>query len=86
MFPHRNPDVFEAKTIVSAYSAAFRTLCARVNDFTFHYCEMSEREDLAKVTSTVECPHRAYEKQRAVHALNNLSDAVGEFHASCHGM
>ena len=47
---------------------------------------MSEREDLAKVTSTVECPHKAYEKQRAVHVLNNLSNALGEFHASTKSM
>lgn len=43
MLRHRNPVVFEAKTIVStAYSAEFRTLCAMVNDFTFQYLKTSE--------------------------------------------
>ena len=49
MLRHRNSDVFEAKTIVStAYSAEFRTLCARVNDFTFQYFECQNEKTWLK--------------------------------------
>ena len=85
MLRHNHPDIFESKTLVNtSYTPEFKTLCAKIHDFTFQYCDMSERGYLAKVTSTADCPHRAYENQRASHALCNLTNALREFSAALH--
>lgn len=83
MLRHNHPDIFESSTLVqTTYSRYFRSLCAKVHDYIFQYCDMSEKEDLTKVTSTLECPHRDYERWRAVHTLNNLKNALTQFHAT----
>jgi hypothetical protein len=71
---------FEAKCIVStSYSKEFRKLCAQLNDHIYQYCDMSEKEDLAKVTSSSGCIHNEYEKRRAAHCWKHLSNARDEF-------
>ena len=55
MLCHNHPDVFEAKCMVSTtYSKEFRKLCAQFNDYIYQYCDMSEKVDLANVTSTLD--------------------------------
>ena len=80
MLRHNHPDVFEAKCMVSTtYSKEFRKLCAQLNDYIYQYCDMSEKEDFANVTSDPGCLHNEYEKRRAAHCWKHLSNARDEF-------
>ena len=82
MLRHNHP-VFEAKCMVSTtYSKEFRKLCAQFNDYIYQYCDMSEKGDLANVTSHPGCPHNQYEKRRATHCWEHLSNARDEFETS----
>ncbi len=61
---HEYPDVFEMQT-ENEYSVAFRTFCARLQDSLYLYVDMSEEEDLKKMTNQTDCPFVCYEVAQA---------------------
>ena len=58
---HTYPDEFEVSAPESKYSYAFRVCCTQIHDRLFHYRDMSEDEDMKKVTNTETCAVRKYE-------------------------
>lgn len=66
---HEDPAAFEVeKTETNAeYSLGFRKCCARLHDDLFLYYDMTESDDLNKITEEHNCKFYAYEKQRAGH-------------------
>ena len=58
---HTYPDEFEVSAPESKYSYAFRICCAQIHDSLFHCRDMSEDEDMKKVTNTEACALRKYE-------------------------
>lgn len=79
---HTYPDEFEVSAPESKYSYAFRVCCAQIHDSLFLYCDMSEDEDIKKVTNTEACAFRKYEVTRNSKALQQVSDAVEKFYVS----
>ena len=66
---HEDPAAFEVeKTETNAeYSLGFRKCCARLHDDLSLYYDMTESDDLNKITEEHNCKFYAYEKQRAGH-------------------
>ena len=66
---HEDPAAFEVeKTETNAeHSLWFRKCCARLHDDLFLYYDMTESDDLNKITEEHNCKFYAYEKQRAGH-------------------
>ena len=66
---HEDPTAFEVeKTETNAeYSLGFRKCCARLQDDHILYHDMTESDDLDKITEVHNCKFFAYEKQRATH-------------------
>lgn len=66
---HEDPAAFEVeKTETNAeHSLGFRKCCARLHDDLFLYYDMTESDDLNKITEEHNCKFYAYEKQRAGH-------------------
>ena len=58
---HTYPNEFEVSAPESKCSYAFRICCAQIHDSLFHYRDMSEDEDMQKVTNTEACALRKYE-------------------------
>lgn len=61
------PDEFEAEGLGNTYSKVFRTFCAAVRDDIFLYVDMTEEQDILKVTRENTCKYRLYEMQRVHH-------------------
>lgn len=73
---HRSPDMFEIVSKEQVYTQDFRSVCAEIHDYLFQYVDMTELDDLKKVTSQKECPHRSYEHQRVEHAQHGVQHAI----------
>lgn len=73
-----SPDVFEIPSDkqTSQCSKEDRSFAAYIYYATFLYMDMTEEEDLKKVTSNSDSPHRIYEKKRVCHLLNELQAAT----------
>ena len=66
---HKDPSAFEVQGRPECpdYSLGFRKCCARLHDDLFLYQDMSESDDLNKMTEETNCKYFAYEEERADH-------------------
>ena len=69
---HEDPLAFEVDELTPGspqYSLGFRKCCARLHDDLFLYYDMTESDDLDKITGETEsnCKFFTYEKERAKH-------------------
>ena len=69
----RNPDLFEfEETGQVEYSKPFRRACAIAENDCFLYNDMTEEDDLSKVTAEEECGHCKYECERLSHLRKEI--------------
>ena len=66
---HEDPTAFKVKKTetIAEYSLGFRKCCARLHDDLFLYHDMTESDDINKITEEHNCKFYAYEKQIAGH-------------------
>lgn len=71
------PDIFElsSDSNLNHYSAACRGNVAMCHITVLQYLDMTEAEDIQKITVSEKCPHREYEKKRLTHLLDRLNEA-----------
>mgnify|MGYP001798471011 CR=1 FL=1 len=51
-----------------------RKVSSRIHDNLFLFIDMTEQDDVLKVSCSASCPHLSYEKQRLVKVMNALND------------
>lgn len=70
------PDMFEIPPDKeNVYDALHREFASRIQYATFQYLDMTEENDLIKVSSNENCPHREYECKRLSHLLKVVREA-----------
>ena len=79
---HEQADAFEIQTDSIKYSVAFRRFCARLQDSLYLYVDMSEEEDLKKMTNKTGCLFVCYEVARARCAQRLIEKSIDEFEKS----
>ena len=74
-----HPEVFEIPSTLknTASCTAHRDVLCKIEYTTFQYLDMTEEEDIKKVTPNDNCPHRKYERRRIENLLFKLNN-IGE--------
>jgi hypothetical protein len=72
-----HPAVFEIPLASdnTSFSAEQRGSLCKIEYATFQYLDMTEEEDVKKVSAHDDCPHRKYERNRVQHLLSKINNA-----------
>ena len=72
----RNPELFEVKgTSQTDYSEPFRQACAIAENACFLYKDMTEEDDVKRVSAEEDCTYRKYESERLSNLWKELKSA-----------
>ncbi|CAB3995283.1 RNA-directed DNA polymerase from transposon X-element [Paramuricea clavata] len=72
-----HPAVFEIPLASddTSFSAEQRGSLCKIEYAVFQYLDMTEEEDVKKVSAHDDCPHRKYERNRVQHLLSKINNA-----------
>jgi hypothetical protein len=71
-----NPDVFEIpRDEGSAATTQHRQMTTLIRNACFQYIDMTMNDDIKKISTDSQCPHRSYELNRVIRLLRHLDRA-----------